>query len=605
MTASTIRLRPLLRATDFGDDVAEFDQHLSSYFVETSSFLDIVSDRADLILGEKGSGKSAIFRHLTDPHAEIDPLVDVDIVPAFNVQGTVIFRRLSSHGRLSEDAYRFIWFTFITAIIANHTIATYKEVVNVKPLQQLLQSADLLVEQPFASRLWDKIEGLIESISSRIEVEGQIEFAIPKLPIAARATGRLRPALDKVADHAEEIDLEQVLYLCNEVFSSLGRRCWILFDRLDEAFEHDRELESLALRGLLRAHLDVASFRFFLRTKLFLRNDVMHRITEVSGFVNATHLRRHHLRWDAESIVDLIARRIVSSDEITKFFEIESEDLRTQKSRMRICNLILPLAVAGIPLVQWFEENTTDPKGSLNPRNVITLLRFARQYQLDVYDRDDPEYNSALPLITAQAMQQGLVGLSNARLQDTVLAEFQPLRPIVERLQRKSAILSHREMAAIAQCEPDSPEYGNAVATLLAAGVLSKERKNGVTVSRLYRPALHMSRHQPELTDADRADLRELVDRAIRNTTRVKTTLLPMGRNERLFVYGYVSRVYPQYTAYSVPTNQSDVKRVILANASSGVVVPNETARRRSAKTRRRRQQRNKPLKGAARKSVS
>src|SRR5690242_10734213 len=124
---SFIKARPLLRALTFGGDVAEFDEHLSTYFVETSSFVDIVNDNADLILGEKGSGKSAIFRHLADPQADIPELNDVDIVPAFNIQGSVIFRRLSSNAALlPEEAYRFIWFTFIVGLIGNHILFNYQ-----------------------------------------------------------------------------------------------------------------------------------------------------------------------------------------------------------------------------------------------------------------------------------------------------------------------------------------------------------------------------------------------------------------------------------------------------------------------------------------------
>jgi len=62
--ASRLKARPILQALDIGDDVAEFDERLSYYFIETSSFKDIIADKADLILGAKGSGKSAIFRHL-------------------------------------------------------------------------------------------------------------------------------------------------------------------------------------------------------------------------------------------------------------------------------------------------------------------------------------------------------------------------------------------------------------------------------------------------------------------------------------------------------------------------------------------------------------
>lgn len=61
---SNLKARAVLQALDIGDDVAEFDERLSNYFIETSSFKDIAAEKADLIPGAKGSGKSAIFRHL-------------------------------------------------------------------------------------------------------------------------------------------------------------------------------------------------------------------------------------------------------------------------------------------------------------------------------------------------------------------------------------------------------------------------------------------------------------------------------------------------------------------------------------------------------------
>ena len=110
------------------------------------------------------------------------------------------------------------------------------------------------------------------------------------------------------------MDWEILLEAELRVLELLGRRCWLLFDRLDEAFPFDRNLERVALRALLRAHLDISSYGKPIRTKLFLRTDLLDRITAKEGFVNATHLRSHRIIWDNKTIIDMVARRIIDSE---------------------------------------------------------------------------------------------------------------------------------------------------------------------------------------------------------------------------------------------------------------------------------------------------
>jgi hypothetical protein len=59
-----MKIRPILHELKFGGDVAENDANLDAYFVETSAFLDVINDEADLIIGPKGSGKTAILGEL-------------------------------------------------------------------------------------------------------------------------------------------------------------------------------------------------------------------------------------------------------------------------------------------------------------------------------------------------------------------------------------------------------------------------------------------------------------------------------------------------------------------------------------------------------------
>jgi hypothetical protein len=547
-----VKARPTLQALDIGDDVAEFDERLSSYFVQTSSFRDIVIDKADLILGSKGSGKSAIFKYLANPNADVPELDDVDIIPAFNVQGSVIFRRLSAGPPASEPVYRFIWFTFIVAMIANHLLSSYADVIDLSRLAKLIDAADLRVGPPFPARLWDKIEALIKSISGRLELEGELEFGIPKLPISAKGKGRLRPRDVASSNPDDQVDLEEVLLICADNLAHLERRCWVVFDRLDEAFEHSRELENTVLRGLMRAHLDVASYGSSIRTKLFLRNDILDRVMQRKGFVNATHLRRLDLQWDHEGIIDLLARRIASNENIATIFNMRPDDQKSTRGRLDICHHILPKFIDGVPLTEWIYRLTTDASKALNPRNVLTLFRLSRQHQLKVYDRDDPELSSVSSLISGPAMMSGLISLSEVRMEDTVYAEFNSLRLTIKALQGKPARFTRKELSDYIHTGRRSDILKSRLETLEYAGIVSVSYQGVITVAPLYRPALGMAlSRKTDVTVDEEKSIENKVDSAIEAWPQDSTSinLFEMSMPEKNFIKKYVEEKYPDYIA--------------------------------------------------------
>ena len=56
----------ILRTLDFGSVVAEQDKLLSQCFVSHPVLSELLSDRKDVILGAKGSGKSALWKETKD-----------------------------------------------------------------------------------------------------------------------------------------------------------------------------------------------------------------------------------------------------------------------------------------------------------------------------------------------------------------------------------------------------------------------------------------------------------------------------------------------------------------------------------------------------------
>ena len=86
-----VTVKELLKGLDLGKSVAEFDEDLEQYFVETNTFRELIQDRVDIIAGDKGTGKTAIYRFIQKKYADYPELEGVNMLAAFNPSGNPIF----------------------------------------------------------------------------------------------------------------------------------------------------------------------------------------------------------------------------------------------------------------------------------------------------------------------------------------------------------------------------------------------------------------------------------------------------------------------------------------------------------------------------------
>jgi hypothetical protein len=171
----------------------------------------------------------------------------------------------------------------------------------------------------------------------------------------------------------------------------------------------------------------------------------------------------------------------------------------------------------------------------------------------------------------------GFSKLSNTRLEDTVLAEFPALNEFVERA-RESMVLrarmQNREMCELLDCTSSSAKYKATMQALRDAGVLKPISTNSIVIARLYRPALQITRKKVLKRRDELADLRELVDDAVKEImdsveagqgiTGIK--LSPLESPERKYIYEYVASKYAdRFTVSSISTRQrGDAKHVLI-----------------------------------------
>lgn len=117
----------VLKDLDFGSVDAESEEELAKRFVQTQEFNQISDEDKLVILGPKGSGKSAIFRLFTDYTEETKEILDTDfpektyIIKALggNDVKSVDDRSLEEIQNQSDFSYDTFWRIYIGLKVAS------------------------------------------------------------------------------------------------------------------------------------------------------------------------------------------------------------------------------------------------------------------------------------------------------------------------------------------------------------------------------------------------------------------------------------------------------------------------------------------------------
>lgn len=406
-----------------GNPVAEFDQDLSKYFIRNAAYRSLVNGRADIVAGDKGTGKSAIFKYLADQYPTIDKLKDVEIVAGFNLTGNPIFNNLKQTGDLDEQAYIIIWKTYIFSLLGNW-ILDFMDGQRSKSLKEL----DWLLTNKLGLRSKnDNPSGIFSGlvtwakkhlVPTAIGVESTIDplgspILTPKVELGS-----------KQEDHDISVSYipdDTALRLLHDVLDEFDLTIWVLLDRLDEAFIALPDIEKPALRALLRTYLDLLEFKR-IGLKLFVRKDLFRKIVS-GGFVNLTHVsaRRIEINWHKEDLMAVLCERIRQSDDFLTL--IEGQDFADRP----LFYTIFPYRMGNgrnHPITwRWMLSHIRDGNNVYSPRNLIDLVNKAIHQQIRREHRFGRQFENGRALIEHQSLRLAYQQLSEERVVDTLLAE--------------------------------------------------------------------------------------------------------------------------------------------------------------------------------------
>lgn len=487
--SENIATRDILNLLDVGNSVAEFDQSLEKYFVENEAFHSLVNDRADIIAGDKGTGKTAVYRILQKRYASLPELKGIEVIAGFNPSGNPVFQKLVQQDALTEGQYSSVWKAYFLSLIGNWLLEIVGEdkSESLEKLDKLLSETGLRSADDKPSTIFNRIVNVIQRVlrpqSAEVDMtlsETGIPIVTPRIIFGGNTDGQHR---------VKEVPHESALRLLNSCLEELGISVWVALDRLDEAFQGFPEVEIPALRALMRTYLDLLEFDRF-RLKLFVRRDLFRRIVG-DGFVNLTHLnaRKKEIIWDEEDLLNLLARRVRDGNKFADY--MQASDLSDLELFYKIFPPKVDLAERKPTTLNWVMSRIRDGNDVRPPRNLIDLVGIAREEQLRADSRSPRQLTGDTSLIKSEAIRAAQARLSIQRVEDTLIAEAgAEIARYIDKFRRAKAEQNLQSLGGMLSLS--GAPLQNAIRQLVEIGFL-EELRSTWKVPMLYREGLEVT----------------------------------------------------------------------------------------------------------------
>ena len=425
----------LLQQLSFGAQVAEDEvNELARYFVHTDQWNRIFKGDVDIVRGEKGAGKSAIYLLL---NAMSNDLFDrgVVMVSGEKPRGTTVFKDLMADPPTTEPEFIVLWKLYILTIVAHEmrsigmaspelqkVYAALEEVKLLEPelnLSGLLRSVQTMARRLISPKLEAGVE-LDQQTGGVSGIIGRISLAEPASELRSRGIS----------------SLDGWLEIVNQELKKQKYQVWVLLDRLDVAFADNNDLESNALRALMKVYGDFRDLDN-LHLKIFIREDIWNRILG-EGFREASHITRYEvMSWNYATLLNLLMRRMLNNDVLVEEYGIDREAVLADNDKQeQLLKRIFPIKVEqgnNPETFKWMVNRCADAKERTTPRELIHLLSCVREEEIRRLELGgkSPEADQ---LFDRGVFKPALARVSKARVETWLFSEYANQKPFVEKL---------------------------------------------------------------------------------------------------------------------------------------------------------------------------
>ncbi|WP_157095517.1 hypothetical protein [Bradyrhizobium sp. AT1] len=356
-------------ALRFGDEAAERDALLQSSFMPPRELNLIESGIKTIVLGDRGAGKSAIFRTLREQsrtEKDVEVVVSAEQSPASFVQQMTTVNASTTS---TADAFKAVWLLYVAALGA-------------RDIDVGVDAAD-----ETASAFQRDARNLLRRIgwSTSIKNEGQLSkwWAVARSFLPDKVTFKIGPVtvepnLSKGWQNwlGSDMKVDDFINRTDRFLNSTKRRHIILFDQVDEAFKYDREKQEALVQGLFLAE-SLLSLTASIRLVILLRTDLfeLYDIQEKNKFVS----RSVRLGWNNIELRKLLLQRLFSNDGLGRAAEaLNAPSLSADTLAAMQLRLVFPAEIEGRGFEEWMFDGLKNGKDHVAPRQIILFLISVR-----------------------------------------------------------------------------------------------------------------------------------------------------------------------------------------------------------------------------------
>jgi energy-coupling factor transporter ATP-binding protein EcfA2 len=454
----------VLTRLSVGDPTAENEMtSLSDYYLLTDEYQKALRGEVNLVVGRKGSGKTALFVQLRDAKRSRKANIVVDLKPeGFQLiklkERVLDFLTEGAQQHLITALWEYILLLEITYKVLekdrelhlrDHTLTAHYTA-----LKELYGDTELSQEGDFRERLSKLSDQLIHEFFKRFGSKGN----------QAAQNSRLNITTNQVTEVLYQHDIRK-LYEALIRYLLLKEEVWLLFDNIDKGWNvQGISVEDIfILRCLINASRKIErefkgrKIKFY--SIVFVRDDVYSSLMQESPDYGKE--MRASLDWsDRDLLGEVLKRRIT-------FSLTGSTADQDAGAWMQVC----VSHYAGEPWLDFMVGRSL-----MRPRNLLKLFRSALGYAVNLgHTRIEPD-DIARGLRT---YAQDLVIEVDRELGDV----FPQARKLVYEFSEENAEFSHDELSTLVQCIGlDQASAERVIIFLLYYGVLGVRKTDEETI---------------------------------------------------------------------------------------------------------------------------
>lgn len=346
----------LITIENFGTIDAESDKKLLQYFIESESLKKLTDYKKNIIIGRKGSGKTAIYKYLQSKEE--------------NTSKGLLFRDYPWN---VHDRFR------------NTTVTDKESYVNSWLFLMYIEFIKLIVndiesyEKPLKTHVKRLKKWLIKNWGT-----SEFEFKKTMTPRRKKYIWNFNPSvlgcsLGSIGqDYENKENLSNTLVELNSKLEKIiielampGKQYKLLFDELDLGYNPKDEDYKTRIIGLLLAnfycHNNFSNHKKSLYSFVFLRSDI-YEILEFQDKNKITDNIVEFLNWDSENEHSNLSLKRLISKRIKENLNLETVDFRKN------WNLIIENKNIGSNQFKW---NYVLERTFIRPRDIIKYLNLA------------------------------------------------------------------------------------------------------------------------------------------------------------------------------------------------------------------------------------